>query len=116
MATELEERDAAVHYLSDKDTSLFTLAELAELIEAFTIQFECNKDVLIRTGRYRIKFQRSPWLHASLSNLYYNKLPLSIYFVPLEFVPLETEALALDLDPEDSTTLEAIRFIDKILY
>ena len=111
MATELEERDAAVHYLSDKDTPLFTLAELAELIEAFTIQFECNKDVLIRTGRYRIKFQRSPWLHASLSNLYYNKLPLSIYFVPLE-----TEALALDLDPEDSTTLEAIRFIDKILY
>ena len=48
MNAELKERSAAVYYLSDKDTPFLTLAELAELIEAFTIHLECNKDVLIR--------------------------------------------------------------------
>ena len=84
MNTELKERSAAVYYLSGKDTPLLTLAELAELIEAFTIHLECNKDVLIRTGRYRINFQRSSWLHTSLTNLYYIKMPSAIHPVPLE--------------------------------
>ena len=92
MNTELKERSAAVYYLSDKDTPLLTLAELAELIEAFTIHLECNKDVLIRTGRYRINFQRSWWLHTSLTNLYYTKMPSAIDPVPLEMQ-------ALDIDP-----------------
>ncbi len=92
MNTELKERSAAVYYLSDKDTPLLTLAELAELIEAFTIHLECNKDVLIRTGRYRINFHRSWWLHTSLTNLYYTKMPSAIDPVPLEMQ-------GLDLDP-----------------
>jgi len=92
MNTELKERSAAVYYLSGKDTPLLTLAELAELIEAFTIHLECNKDVLIRTGRYRINFQRSSWLHTSLTNLYYTKMPSAIHPVPLEMQ-------ALDIDP-----------------
>jgi len=75
MNTILEERDAAVAYLSDKDTLLFTHAELADLIDAFVDHLKCNRDVLVRTGRYRIDFGRSGWLHASLTNLYYTKLP-----------------------------------------
>ena len=69
MNTILEERDAAVAYLSDKDTLLFTHAELADLIDAFVDHLQCNRDVLVRTGRYRIDFRRSEWLHASLTNL-----------------------------------------------
>ena len=57
MNTELKERSAAVYHLSGEDTPLLTLAELAELIEAFTVHLECNKDVLIRTGRYRSIFK-----------------------------------------------------------
>ena len=52
MNTILEERDAAVAYLSDKDTPLCTHAELADLIDAFVDHLQCNRDVLVRTGRY----------------------------------------------------------------
>jgi len=69
MNTILEECDAAVAYLSDKDTPLCTHAELADLIDAFVDHLQCNRDVLVRTGRYRIDFRRSEWLHASLTNL-----------------------------------------------
>ena len=62
MGTELEERDVAVGYLSIKDTPLFTLAELADLIDAFIKHLECNKDVLIRTG-LNVDFEGGLWRH-----------------------------------------------------
>jgi hypothetical protein len=43
MNTILEERDAAVAYLSDKDTLLFTHAELEDLIDAFVDHLKCNR-------------------------------------------------------------------------
>ena len=89
------DRTDAFGYLSNQDTPLYTLTELGELIEAFVTHQECNKDVLIKTGRYRIDFRRSWWLHASLSNLYYTKLPWASRFITLGFASDE-ETLSLD--------------------
>ncbi len=96
MNTILEERDVAVAYLSDKDTPLFTHAELADLIDAFVDHLQCNRDALVRTGRYRIDFGRSEWLHASLTNLYYTKLPSSGSNIR---IGLAKEKHGLSLDP-----------------
>jgi len=53
MNTELKERSAAVYYLSDKDTPLLTLAELAELIDSVWLK-DCldvdNKFVVFTGG------------------------------------------------------------------
>ena len=95
MAKELEERFALVEYLSDKDTPLYTLNELADLIQAFLNHLQCNKEALIRTGRYRIDFRRSWWMHASLTNLYYTKLPPRGEFIQLGWATKQ----GLGLDP-----------------
>lgn len=70
-----EERSIAVEYLLGKDTPLLAIAELGELIGDFLVHLQCNEPALLRTGKCRISFRRSWWLHSTLTNLYYTKLP-----------------------------------------
>lgn len=74
--SDLKERESATYFLSCVDTPLFTLTELADLLDAFIDHLECplNRDALIARGKYQIEFSRSWWLHAGLSNNYYTKI------------------------------------------
>lgn len=74
----LSERVDQFMYLADFLTPLYTLAELADLLEAFVEHLRRNVEVLARMGHPQTSFAASRWLDWHLSRLYYVKLPVTV--------------------------------------
>ena len=75
---QLAERQQLTAFLVDRDTPLYTLAELAELTADFIAHLERNSEPLLATGRPRTRFFRSRGLDLQLTNLYPVKEPTRV--------------------------------------
>ena len=71
--SELAHKVAIVDYIGDKWTPFYSLDEAAEILEAFIVNQQHNRESLIRTGYPKISFERSRWIDSSLNRLYYVK-------------------------------------------
>lgn len=72
----LAARSLTIKYLKNKQTPLYTLAELKELTEELILLFKKNRQHLEITGFPKMKYIKSFWLDIHLNSLYYTKLPL----------------------------------------
>ena len=67
-----------LEHLANEHTPLFTLDELADIVESFGTHLGRNQQHLLQTGYPETRFEASPWFEAYLAKLYPLKLPFRI--------------------------------------
>jgi hypothetical protein len=87
----LSNRARLIDYLADPTSPSNTRLELAALLEAFSLHLKQDRDVLVRTGYPRTRFDASPWLEWHLTLLSPTKFPASA-------LPLGGSTMATQVD------------------
>ena len=80
-ARKVRDYSFAADVLAHGDVPLYTLAELADTLDAYADHLEADREQLLLTGLPRVPFDAHRWLESQLAALYPTKLPMRRFVI-----------------------------------